>query len=195
MKLRVEELEVSVVNVARKYSRKTTMSFEDMVQELWLCMVEKDLDNMALANTVLVNKAKDLCRQDWRRYGGINQVDFDDPMGIVFVEENRTDNGLCEDVYTGIEYDEIINKLPERERKFAVAKAYLNGGLEHFEKEFNKMYNELSNEEKNMIDSNKGNYTDDIIIKVFLKIKTGTNSGSARKLKWNLKNLLLGGLL
>lgn len=182
--LTVEELEESVKNIARKYSRKTTMSSEEMEQELWMWMCIKLPENLALANVQLVNRAKTLCYENWKM-SCENIVDYDDPVGELYVNENRKVK-LSKENFDDVIVKDMIKNLSGRERKYVVAKAYLSEGFECFEEEFGNMVKDLDSEKIEVIRTAK-KITDDIILKIFCDVKTGSNSGTARAIKTNLK--------
>lgn len=190
-----KELEESIMNIARKYSRNTSIPFEDFMQELWLKIIETSAENLAIAREILVNRAIDISRANWRDQNRNTNTDFSDPvMSDVIIpdkteDDNMKEDHICsEDDYIGIEIISVLDGLKEESEKaykYAVAKAYLNGNLIFLKKRFEVLYEELDDSEKTSIDSVQSNYkyTDDIILKVFCKIKSGTNSGSARTIK------------
>lgn len=190
-----KELEESIINIARKYSRNTSISFEDFMQELWLKIVQTPTEDLATAKVTLVNRAIDISRANWRDQYRNTNTDFSDPIVADKTENNENNkSGLKEDYacskndYIEIEIISILDCLKEESEKaykYAVAKAYLNGNLIFLKEKFKVLYEELDDSEKTSIDSVQSNYkyTDDIILKVFCKIKSGTNSGSARTIK------------
>ena len=183
--LTVEELEESVKNVARKYSRKTNLSQQDFEQELWLFLCEKKFDNLALARTCLVNRAKSICFKEWKNME--NLTDFESPLGELYVNSNS--NKMSRNGYDDLILEDLVKDLPERERKFVIAKAYLIEGFECFEEEFYRMVKELDAEKLEMLLNAPKIFSDDTILRVFCGIKTGSNSGTARVLKGNLKKI------
>lgn len=186
--LTYEQLEKSVLNTAWgvvKHSSK--LEFEDVVNDLWEWMLIKQPENLALARTQLKNRGLDILRKSIRQSGGICNVDYNDPMGILFVEENKTRVFNCNQGFENAVLSDIMKSLGGKERTYVIAKGYLCEDIFEFEEEYNEIFSSLSKEDQERILNYEGKYTDDIIIKVFLHVKTGTNSGSARTLKANLK--------
>ena len=188
-----EELQETIENIARKYSRNTSISYEDFCQELWLVVMEKACDNIALIKTTLVNKAIDLSRSNWRHQYRNMDTDFTDPIVVNdTLPKMSASHETSNDNYLEIEIIDLLNELKEISEnayKYAISKAYLNGNLSFLKTQYNELYKELSYENRNLISSNKNKYTDDLILKVFCGIKTGTNSGSARTIKRLVKDL------
>jgi len=193
--LDLKELEEVVVNISRKASRNSDhVEFEDMVQEIWLHLFKLDqkspIESFGLAVKVAQNKAIDIIRASGRKNDCLRNVDYSDPIGQVFVESNMSDPTTKIDD-SALEILELIEALPEKERNFVIVKGYLKGNLECLKEKYENLYNALEETEKEKID-NDSKILDDTILKVFLKIKTGVNSGSARGIKNNLKSLMLG---
>lgn len=188
--LDLEELQKVAGNIARKYSRNTKMEAEDMAQELMMCVWEKQMDNMAMATTIMKNKAIDLSRADWRRNNGVYSVDYENPAQEIFVVSNLTHKDNNDEGYENIRIQEMLDILPARERRYVVAKTYLTEGLDCLKSEFDSIFESLSSEDQNVILSSDRKITEDTILKIFMKIKTGSNSGTIRGMKTNIRNLL-----
>lgn len=188
--LDLEELQKVAWNIARKYSRNTKMEAEDMAQELMMCVWEKQMDNMAMATTIMKNKAIDLSRADWRRNNGVYSVDYENPAQEIFVVSNLTHKDNNDEGYENIRIQEMLDILPARERRYVVAKTYLTEGLDCLKSEFDSIFESLSSEDQNVILSSDRKITEDTILKIFMKIKTGSNSGTIRGMKTNIRNLL-----
>lgn len=201
-------------NIARKYSRRCSVSVEDMFQEVCVKMVvnqyqdgEEDIKQaMKAAERVCLDVIRDSVRRD----SGITPVDFDDPATTSsFSKKENFDYGEFKD-RKPMPYDPTFNRhrgnddpsedtdeydvvfklletLGERERKYVVVKGYLSGNIRAYEKEFNKLFNELSEEDKEKFVTSKRRDSDDVITKLFLGIKTGTNSGTIRAIKTNIR--------
>lgn len=190
--LSMEILAEEIEKVARTAVRKYGVSFEDHVQDLWVWMLEKQPEHLGTARSQLVHRSIDLCRVHMRKSGGMRSVDFEDATGEIFVNSEMTEsasyhNGGFEAAEDLAIVESVVNSLEigSRERVFVVCKAYLIEGFEFLSDEFKTYFNELSDEDKEKVLSAE-NYTDDLISKVFLKIKTGTNSGSMRAIKQSL---------
>ena len=166
------------------------MEAEDMAQELMLCVWEKQMDNMAMATTIMKNKAIDLSRADWRKNNGVYSVDYENPAQEIFVVSNLTHKGNNDEGYENIRIQEMLDILPARERRYVVAKTYLTEGLDCLKSEFDSIFESLSSEDQNVILSSDRKITEDTILKIFMKIKTGSNSGTIRGMKTNIRNLL-----
>lgn len=190
--LSMEILAEEIEKIARTAVRKYGVSFEDHVQDLWEWMVIKQPEHLGTARGQLVNRSIDLCRKKSRVYGGLENTDFDDPCGENFArEESSLSSAYRVQDTRGVEDTAIVKSMIDslqvgsRERIFVVCKLYLIEGFEFLGSEFRTYFDELSDNDKEKVLSAK-NYTDDLISKVFLKIKTGTNSGSMRVLKQSL---------
>ena len=59
MKVNAQKIDEIATNIARKYSRNTTISYEDMYQDLWVKALEIDTDNIGILITSLKNYAID----------------------------------------------------------------------------------------------------------------------------------------
>ena len=191
--LSMEILSEEIEKVARTAVRKYGVSFEDHVQDLWVWMIKKQPEHLGTARAQLTNYSTDLCRKFAKTTGGLKSTDFDDPEGQMFVESEKSDESDSynrfdspEDMVT---VESIINMLQigSKERIFVVCKAYLIEGFDFLYDEYEEYFNNLSDDDKDKID-NATRYTDDLISKVFLGFKTGTNSGSMRTIKHNLVN-------
>lgn len=210
-----EQVQRAILMIARKNARGFKgMDFEDLVQELWIHMIEKQPEDIELAYKQLKNYCTSLFRKDCHKMGGIETVDMKDPL----VEKSLTTrpSGLNYNVsadakcYQYVDpsfnqansrdpYDtasssdnvlELLNHLGVRERKFVVAKGYLYGNIEDYRDEYNQMYSELTDDKKKELDDCSKPGSDDIIMKVFLNIKTGTNSGTVRSIKTNIRRAI-----
>jgi len=124
-----------IVNgVAAKYSKAYGIEKEDLVQELWLKILESgSLNSDAnLIARLCYNRAIDIYRYERRRYDSYaeynSEVDYDrkNPPAISsrFHQPQMTPESYMEVI-------EIIDLFPtgSRERKFVVLKAYLAGVL------------------------------------------------------------------
>lgn len=184
------ELEEIIKNISRKYSRNTSIPYDDFVQDLWVKALEMTCD-LRFMKKVLVNKAIDISRKNWNsQYRNID-TDFSDSIVTNEIIPDMMANHKTPDSdFIEIEIIEILSdlkKIDERAYIYAISKGYLNGNLIFLENQFNELFDKLSNEDKKLI-SNKSKYTDDIILKVFCKLKTGTNSGTARIIKRIVKD-------
>lgn len=184
--LSYDDLENVIENISRKYSRKSNIPYEDMKQELWTWVVEKKPEDIRWATRCLVNCAIDVCRKSYKD-NVLRQVDYDDALGEIFVNTNRRSSEYnYNKAYDNNLVLQMIAKLPRRERIFAIVKGYLCEDLEVLESEYKEIYLNLPDDVKNVVKSSS-RITDDLVLKYFLGIKTGVNSGSARTLKSNLK--------
>ena len=166
------------------------MEFEDMAQELIMCIWEKQMDNMAMATKIMVNKAIDLSRKDWRQNNGICSVDYADPTQEIFVNSNSMSAPSQNEGYENIRIQEMLDTLPSRERRYVVVKTYLTEGLDCLKSEFDSIFDTLSSEDQDTFLNYDKKITEDFILKIFMKIKTGSNSGTIRGMKTNIRNLL-----
>lgn len=188
----MQELEKRLQNIAAKYCRKAlNISFEDMCQELWCTVIEKDLDSIALAQTIMVNKALDVVRNDIKSNAGVFDTDMQDPITEIKIQHA----GHFNEMYDEVEIYTIVKEIPtKRERNFAIATAYLRGGMECFKKAFEIMMEELDENTYQMYQdkvlNDRKDITDDVILRIFCGIKTGSNSGTARFIKNNCKRYL-----
>lgn len=175
--LNYEELKPVVEMMARKYHAKAHMDYEDMCQDLWICMYEKKLDNLHHATVVLKNKCIDISRKSWKidnmTDGGDPQVAFDT------VADKKVDFSQM------VIVDEMLKTLDERSYKYAVSIAYLSG-CDYLEDKFLEIFDQLPDENKKMIEDWSKTYTDDIVFKAIVGLKTGSNSSSARSIKWKI---------
>lgn len=185
-------------NIAGKYSRNTSIPFEDFSQELWVKALQclaNNITNMAIITKSLVNEATNLSRSNWKLQNKESNIDFTDPVqSEVFVVEKSEKKSS--DNYLDVEIIDTLNDLrniSEKAYKYAVAKAYLNGNLDFLEPLYFELYDNLSESNKFVIINNSSKkYTDDIILKVFCELKSGTNSGTARQIKRLVKSVFIG---
>ena len=192
----------SVTNISRKYARKVPgLDQEDLEQEIWvhLCQYsDEQLSDIKWAHTFIFNKAIDICRKHGKDNFRYMSTEFDTLSGDGEEREGYEgemvvfDHAEDDTLYDSKQYDSVeseenirsaINVLPEREKKFAICKAYLSCNMEFLYNDFMDVIKDLSQDAKDkLLDSDNGD-TDDTILKVVLGIKTGTNSGSIRKMK------------
>lgn len=183
------EINKAARTACRKYKG---LSYEDHVQDLWVWILPKNIDSLPLLRTILKYRSTDLCRKWAGERNPLLSVDYSDPLGELFLETNINTIGTyhsdIESIDNKVTVELLINTLEKgsRERKFAVCKAYLIEGYEFLEDEYMTYYNKLTLEQKTALHNCKS-FSDDFIIKNFIGVKTGTNSGSARILKNNLK--------
>lgn len=189
---------------SRTSAFKYHLSFEDqqdLVQDVMIWLFEKKKpEDLAWARKQIKNYLIDLCRKYGRRTGGIRSTDFDDPCGQKFVEEESVfsmsynNNNEFDDFMTNENLDLLVSIIREidesgktQTEKYIKIKLYLNENMSHFRKDYEMYFNEINDTDKERINSyEKSNYTDDIIAKVFLGFKGGTNSGSMRIIKQTL---------
>lgn len=214
-----EQLSTVITNIACANARKmVNMSFEDLVQELWLWMVEKQPEEMAWATVQLKNRCIDLMRHDIRKNAGIElagdttSAEFelrthrspkreisDTPISYDKDGNERkvtpidpTDKTMIgyenpEDAYIKKESSviDVLDLLGERERKYVIARGYLFCDITEFEEEYLSMYHKLTDDQKSLLEESRN--SDDVIFKVFIGLKTGTNSGTSRAIKNNIR--------
>lgn len=169
---------------------------EDLVQEVMMWLFEKKKpEDLAWARKQIKNYLIDLCRKYERRTGGIRSTDYDDPCGQKFVESNCVNPSYQADDFNRFLVNEnldllvsIIREIDEsgktQTEKYIKIKLYLNENMDYFREDYESYFSCISDEDKQRINSySKNEYTDDIIAKVFLGFKGGTNSGSMRIIK------------
>ena len=195
MKVNAQKIDEIATNIARKYSRNTTIPYEDMYQDLWVKALEIDTDNIGILITSLKNYAIDLSRKNWRQSNSEScnsSYGTDEYLEIYLFNSSKQTSKNTEEYADYLDLRDKIDRLNERERTFIIAKAYLNGGIEEFATDFKRIYDRVPEDRKQMLHNyNKSNYTDDIIVKVFLGVKTGTNCGSICAMRHNIKTALL----
>lgn len=195
VKFDMTKAEEIINNIARKYSRNTSILEEDFRQDLWVKALTLNTENLAILTTSLVNYAIDLSRKSWKtsnhEYYDHNSYDYD-AQDIFLSRASRDYAKNTYDIDGFISKIEAIRSLPEKERRFVVAKAYLNGGIEELRSDYESILLEIPEERLALLSSyDKPTYTDDIVLKVFVGIKTGVNAGSARAVKNNVIAVLL----
>ena len=192
----------SVNNISRKYARKVPgLDQEDLSQIIWehLCQYsDEQLEDSKWVHTMMINKAIDVCRKEGKNSYIYMSTEFDTLSGDGEEREGYEgemvvfDHAEDDTLYDSKQYDSVeseenirsaINVLPEREKKFAICKAYLSCNMEFLYSDFMNVISDLSQDAKDMLFSSDNGDTDDTILKVVLGIKTGTNSGSIRKMK------------
>ena len=203
------------MNVARGFIGKIPgMEYEDIVQTLWVFLLEKnyrdDEDSLRMCQTSMKRCLIDEQRKSINKNSGVSLCDMDDPIVQNMIDAGPTSGFTSEsygkkDPYTPYDpsmsarrqtpYDEIcdseflpdlLDRLGNRERTYVVVKGYLSANVEIYKDEYTRLYNDLSDDERTTMKNSKRMDSDDMIFKVFLKIKTGTNSGTARAIKNNI---------
>lgn len=198
-----EVLEKLISKTLRKYSEAVknvndvNLSYEDLVQDAWLRIFECNPNSTGHAAIIVRNWIIDKIRAAHRRTGRIN--DAYNPLDTAsnVSDSDEADETVAHPKY-GRDYGEELDLFERlaliknpKERRFAVAKGYLCGGLIELEPEFMAMVNELEPWQMEIfVSSNKD--TDDMIYKVFCGIKSGVNAGSSRVIRGGLKAALLG---
>lgn len=168
----IEEMEKIVFKVASKYYKWfVRLDFDDIVQELWLTLMEKHPDASPLAMRICINKTIDLYRRDKRASDTQTSVDF--------LEETKSSQDTCSQE---VEVLELISLLPRRERLYAISKGYLCGKMDFLKPYFTDMCIQLGVS----VSDTARYWTDDYILKTFLGIKSGSKSASLKNIKNNI---------
>lgn len=179
--LSYEELKPMVEMMAWKYHREAHETFEDFCQDLWIWMYETKPDNSRMALHYMKNRAIDITRKLWKDQ---NRRDYNDPSETLPMMSDKSD-------FDSIEIFDILDRMDDRERKFAIVKTYLSGNCEYLKDMFDEIIASLDEEHLAMLTSfDKSSYSDDIIFKAILGIKTGSNAGSARVVKWGIDKVI-----
>lgn len=197
-----EKYSDSVNNISRKYARKVPgMDQEDLSQNIWLHLCQysdEQLQDSKWVHTMIINKAIDICRKEGKESYRYMSTEFETLSGdgtdreeysgeIVVFDHAEDDTLYNSNQYDSVESEEnirsAINVLPERMKKFVICKAYLGCNMEFLYNDFMNIVSDLSQEARNILFNTDKGDTDDMILKVVLGIKTGTNSGSIRKMK------------
>lgn len=174
---------------------------------------EEPEENLAYAKSIMENKARDLYRTNKREKERYVTVDMNSAsqesegpeQAEVVLERMGVNIESFEDLkYSDYEVMELItkfmkNEVDNRVKYVVIAMGYVNSGLSFLEGAYKELLGTLSEEEKEnldrMLDENKGYMTNDISYKIFGKLKTGVNSGSAWKIRDGLnrfKRILRG---
>lgn len=210
-KVTMDLLQERLVNVAKKYARKAaSIELDDFIQELWVWMCEKQPEDLAWATVQMENRCKDLLRKDYRVSGGITSMDMKDPLTDVklygpkpsFLYGADTDSepyqkydpslshgcfdSPSENAESADNLIRFLDVLGSRERMYVIAKGYLSGNLVCYKDLFKDLLSQVDDERREILSNAKKVDSDDTILKVFLNIKTGVNSGSARAVKNNV---------
>ncbi len=200
MKADVLKVDEIIKNIARKYSRNTSISYEDFYQDLWVKAMEIDQYDLPIAciTTSLKNQAINISRKNWKELKQESLFTTDSTEcqeAFLFNHASKALSHNTEIDETYMAMLKIISELPERERVFVIVKAHFNSNLEDFEDLYNEIISTIPDDRKALLSEyekrGKQEYTDDIILKVFLGIKSGTNSSSARTIKWNIHQALM----
>lgn len=203
MKLDFNEVNELVTKIAGKWSRKCSMEYEDFYQELWVKALEIDnLENASipLLATSLVNHSKNLLRIVCKDSNNIHSFtpDVDEEYIETYIETHTiyeaksSKDSVINEIPDYLSVLESINKLSDESRKFAIAKICLNTDDATFRNEFTEMLSQLNDKQKEMLANNKrGYYADNVIFKTFCNIKQGATHARARKIKDELRTVLL----
>lgn len=205
MAVKYEEIKGHVKNIARKYSEGLyTMDADDMEQELWIEFSRKNYENAAIAVASLKNKAIDIYRSEKNKQNRSFSYDFSESIadtiqyGADEVNSAMGYSELVDDMDFASVIEEAMRYLRdcsgtksernkrERDVKYIVCKGYLSCGIEYFKDECIRILEaEIPvYEERIEFLRNPKCGTDDLILKNVLHIKTGTNSGTIRAMKW-----------
>ena len=167
-------------SIARRYRESSCrrLTSEDIEQEVLAKLVEvkkieklntglEPEENLSLVKAIMENMARDLYRKDSRekeRYvtmdmNSSSQRDVGQEQAESVMERMGVDLESFEEVgYTECEAIELFNKfmsfeIDVRIKKYFVVMAYWNSGLEFLAKPFKKIYDEMSEEDREFVES------------------------------------------
>lgn len=201
-----EELNIAK-NIVNKVARsiyandavKANYEFQDIKQELELALytkasrgdIPKNLGELKLSTT---NIGKDFLRAFGAEKRGnyVQKIDLDqqpkddhEESGEIRAFKMGAD--YHNDDHSEMEIRSVIDspRLKPEERKLAVIRGYLDANMTFLKKDYDEYKNELSDEAKadleDRLKKNHGHLTNNDIIQLFFGVKSGINSGSARK--------------
>lgn len=191
-----DDLDKLVRQVSNKFSTSVNMDREDLYQELWVCLLEKKIDNPAMANRVLRNKAIDLYRRSNSRFYSA----FAEPSRCLpntfedvnerFVFSNAEELGEVTEIdMSDYMIESLLSSVTGKERKYIIVRCYLSAGVTSLYSEYSKIVETLTDDQRfELFVADSDVKREDCIAKYIFGYKS-RNSSPYREMKVRVRDL------
>lgn len=192
-----DDLDRLVLMYTGKFADSINMEREDLYQELWVCLLERDVETLQLANRVLRNKAIDLYRRTHSKFN----AQFTEPYMCV---TRSFEDSEEREVYTISSYsidhsfeldlssymiESLLSVAKGRERKYIVVRFYLSAGVSSLYSEYSKIVSDLTEEQrKDLYVAKTDVQREDCIAKYIFGYKS-RNSSPYREMRVRVRDL------
>lgn len=193
LKNQYDELDRLVTIVAKKFCTSCRMEYEDLYQELWVEVLEKDFENLALANRSLHNFCNMIYRKQKQNMFECFE-DYSDYDSEAYVVHNQSEKPVVE-LNTEFNVQKLLGSLDGKKRQYVVAKIYTTSFNPELHAEYQDLVRNLAPEVRTRLVSFEVKAKDDLIAKYILGYQNGTHSGSFRLLKKSLRELFKKNLI
>jgi hypothetical protein len=188
-----DELDRLITIVAKKFCTSCEMEYEDLYQDLWVEVLEKDFKTLGLANRSLHNICCTLYQKRKRRLPECLE-DYSDYDSEAYVIHNLSEKPMVE-LSTEFNVQKMLSELDDKKRKYVVAKLYTTSFNPELHSEYLDLVRNLAPEIRIRLVSLDVKAKDDLIARYILGYQNGTHSGSFRLLKKSLRELFKKNLI
>lgn len=188
------EIEKIISYYAAKYYKSIRIDKEDLIQELWLYIINKDFDTIGILYKELEHYCNRLYYNNNVRFGAKDHYtncfefsDFDE--SYIAYEQSVGTKEISYDSTGDIMFASLFKVLDEKSSCYVVVKAYLSGNYPELRTRYESIIKNSNLTDNQSTELESSTYNDDLIARYILGFKNGTHSGSFRSIRSKLKTI------
>ena len=191
-----DEISKKIQYFAGNYYHSIGISKEDLIQELWVFVLEKDL--MSFSSTYIGKTLENHCNRLYynakKRFGAsectlysLCFTEFDESY-VALTDQEFLSNSIDKfDTFGDITLNGLLNELDDKSYQYVVVKAYLSGNFPELESKYKFILSKVKLSQDQIDELTSLKRPDTFIAKYILGYNN-TTSGSFRKIRKDLKD-------